>query len=99
MLRQEELPAHGIPSMEDLVIRPCAYCKGTGEAELGTFVPYYEPCSICEENGMVRVPEDYIRCRKCEGTGQEDAGEFIEWFVPCEKCHGTGWAPPPLVYR
>jgi DnaJ-class molecular chaperone len=98
MLKQETLPAHGISSMEDLVIRPCAYCKGTGEVDVGTFIEDYQRCPVCEENRNVRVLSDYIKCHRCDGTGHEDAGQFIEWFVPCEKCHGTGWAPPPPVY-
>ena len=99
MLKQETLPAYGISSEEDLVIRPCAYCKGTGEVDVCTFIEYYQPCHVCDESGNVRVPSDYIRCRKCDGTGKEDVGEYIQWFVPCEKCHGTGWSPPSPVYR
>lgn len=99
MLKQETLPKYGISSMEDLAIRPCAYCEGTGEVDVGTFVEDYQLCPVCEESGSVRVPDDYVRCRKCDGTGREDVGEYIQWFVPCEKCQGTGWAPPPPVYR
>ena len=98
MLKQEALPTNRNSSMGDLVLRPCAYCKGTGEVELGVFVPYYEPCPVCEEGREVRVPENYVECRKCEGTGKEDVGEYIQWFMPCEKCHGAGWSPPPPVY-
>ncbi len=99
MPKQEALPTYGIPSTEDLVVRLCAYCEGTGEVDVGTFIEEYQPCPVCDESGIMRVPSDYIKCRKCDGTGQEDAGEFIQWFMPCEKCHGTGWSPPPPVYR
>jgi len=83
--------------MEDLVIQPCAYCDGTGEADVGEFVPDYQTCPVRKGDGNICVPGDYIKCRKCDGTGEENAGEYIKWFVPCEKCHGTGWAPPPPV--
>ena len=99
VLKQPLPVAYGILSIEDLVIRPCAYCKGTGEADVGVFVEDYQPCSVCDESGDIRVPSDYIQCRKCDGRGKENAGEYIAWFVPCTKCHGTGWAPAPTVYR
>ncbi len=98
MMKQEALPPYGVSSIEDLVIRPCACCEGTGEVDVGTFVEDHQPCPVCEESGTVRVPSDYMNCHKCDGTGKENASEFVEWFVPCEKCHGTGWAPPPPVY-
>jgi len=85
--------------MAELVIRRCAYCEGTGEVDMGTFIEDCQPCPVCGETGNVRVPSDYIRCRKCAGTGKENAGEYVEWCVPCEKCCGTGWAPPPPAYR
>ena len=97
-LNHEPQVAHGGPSLEGLVTRRCEYCEGTGEVDVGAFVPVYETCPICDGNREVRVPGDYTGCRKCEGTGEEDVGEFFEWFEPCEKCHGTGWAPPPPVY-
>jgi len=99
MLNQQSVLEYERPSMEDLVIRPCAYCAGIGEVDVGTFIEDYQPCPVCDESTNVRVPSDYIQCRKCDGTGKENAGEYIEWFVPCERCHGTGWAPPPPVYR
>jgi len=99
MVEQEVAPASGIPSIEDSVIRPCAYCQGTGQVELGVFVSYCEPCPVCEEGKEVRVPEDHTRCRKFEGTGKDYMGQYVDWFVPCEVCRGTGWSPPPHVYN
>jgi DnaJ-class molecular chaperone len=86
------------PSMEDLVIRPCAYCEGKGEVDIGTFGEDYQPYPVCNESRNVQVPAEHIKYPKCSGTGREDVGECIEWFMPCEKCHGTGWAPPLPVY-
>lgn len=85
--------------MAKLVTRRCEYCKGTGQVDVGTFVPVYETCPVCEGNKMVRVPGNYTRCQICDGTGKEDVGEFVERLERCKNCKGTGWAPPPPVYR
>ena len=85
--------------MAKLVTRRCKYCDSTGQADVGTFVPVYETCLVCEGNKMVRVPGYYTRCKICDGTGKEDIGESIPLFERCKNCEGTGWAPPPPVYR
>jgi RecJ-like exonuclease len=98
MLNQEPSLAYERSSMEDLVTRPCAYCHGTREVDVGELVPDYQTCPVCEGHGNIRVPSEYVRCRQCSGTGKEDVGECIEWFMPCAKCYGTGWALPLPVY-
>lgn len=86
-------------SMAELVTRPCAYCDGTGEVDVGEVVSVFETCPVCKGACEVRVPADYVRCRSCDGTGKEDVGEIITVLEPCGRCKGTGWAPPPPVYR
>jgi len=82
-----------------LVRKPCAYCNGTGEVNVGTFVPVYETCPVCKGNKVVQVPSNYTKCKICDGTGRQNVGEFVERFERCKNCKGTGWAPPPPVYR
>lgn len=84
--------------MAKLVTRPCEYCNGTGEVDVGELVPVYETCPVCKGSKNVRVPSNYINCPICDGTGKEDIGESIQRFGRCERCHGTGWALPPPVY-
>ena len=85
--------------MAKLVIRRCEYCEGTGEVDVGEFVPDYQTCPVCKGSREVRVPGNYTKCQICDGTGKEDVGEFVQRFERCKNCRGTGWAPPPPVYR
>jgi DnaJ-class molecular chaperone len=94
-----ETKEHKQSCTAELVTKPCAYCNGTGEVNVGEVVPVYETCPVCKGDREVRVPGDYVKCRPCDGTGKEDIGEIIRRFGPCRRCRGTGWAPPPPVYR
>ncbi len=80
-----------------LLTKPCAYCDGTGEVDVGMVVSVFETCPVCKGACEVRVPADYVRCRSCDGTGKELVGEIITVLEPCGRCKGTGWAPPPPV--
>ena len=86
-------------SATKLVTRPCAYCDGTGEVDVGEIVQVYETCPVCKGSCEVRLPAHYVECRACEGTGREDVGDVLEVFERCGRCRGTGWAPPHPVYR
>jgi len=55
MLKQETLPPYGISSVEDSVIRACAYCEGTGEVDVGELVLVYETCPICKGSKNIRI--------------------------------------------
>ena len=86
-------------STEKLVTKPCAYCDGTGEANVGELTPVYRTCPVCKGNREVQVPGNYTRCQICDGTGKEDIGESIPVFERCKNCKGTGWASHPPVYK
>ncbi len=86
-------------STDKLVTKPCAYCDGTGEADVGELTPVYRKCPVCKGNREVQVPSNYTKCQICDGTGKEDVGESIPVFERCKNCKGTGWAPPPPVYK
>lgn len=98
MPNEEPRIAYESSATEYLVVRPCSYCDGTGEVDVGELAPVYETCPVCKGAREVRVPDDYVQCRICEGTGKEDVGEVLEVFEPCGRCKGTGWALPPPVH-
>ena len=85
--------------MATLVTKPCAYCEGTGQEDVGELVPVYQTCPVCKGSREVRVPSDFTECRICDGTGKEYVGDFIQRLERCKNCHGFGWAPPPPAYR
>jgi hypothetical protein len=85
--------------MPNLVRRRCGYCDGTGEVDVGEFVPDYRPCPVCQRTGEVRVPSTYGICGICGGSGKEDIGRYVRHIVRCGNCKGCGWAPPPPAYR
>ena len=60
---------------------PCAYCKGTGEAQRRTPLK----CTVCGGKGVVHVSKPVTLCSRCMGTGEDPNSK-----LPCLKCHGKG---------
>ena len=85
--------------MPNLVRRRCGYCNGTGEVDVGEFVPDSDECPVCHGTKEVRVPSNYVVCGVCEGSGKKDVGDPFPDIRRCKNCKGTGWGPPPPAYR
>jgi len=60
---------------------PCAYCKGTGEAQRHTPLK----CTVCVGKGVVSVSKQVTVCSRCRGTGEDPNNK-----LPCLDCQGKG---------
>jgi len=60
---------------------PCAFCKGTGEAQRRTPLK----CTVCGGKGVVHISEPVEECNRCRGTGEDQNSK-----LPCLECQGKG---------
>jgi len=88
--------------MGTLVHRPCGWCDGSGEVEVGTASRTKVKCGICGGLGYSVMDSGSTVCPDCEGSGEAIESRGLLAVILgseqlCRRCKGAGWAMPAVL--